>query len=281
VCAVLCAAGLIAFIVWEMRTADPIVNLRVLANRNFAVGTLLIAVMGLVLYGTTALLPLFLQTLLGYPALQSGLAVSPRGFGSILAMVIVGRLVGVLDTRVLLTVGFGLLALSGFLLGSINLTIGMASVVWPTILNGIALGFLFVPLATVSMGTLPPEQIGNGAGVFNLMRNLGGGVGISLVTTWLARHSQAHQVMLSAHLSPYDPAMLRQLQVVREALALRGGPVAAAQQAWGVLYGALVQQAALLAYVDTFRTLAMLCLACIPLVLLFRRARTGGPVAMH
>ena len=186
VCAVLCVAGLIAFVVWEMRTADPIVNLRVLANRNFAVGTLLITVMGFVLYGTTALLPLFLETLLGYPAPQSGLAVSPRGFGSILAMVIVGRLVGVLDTRVLLTVGFGLLALSGFLLGSINLTIGVASVVWPTILNGIALGFLFVPLATVVMGTLPPEQIGNGAGVFNLMRNLGGAWG----SPWSSRGSR-------------------------------------------------------------------------------------------
>lgn len=274
-------ASLIAFVVWEIRTTNPIVNLRILANRNFAVGTLLMTILGIVLYGTIALLPLFLQTLMGYPALQSGLAVSPRGFGSILAMVIVGRLVGVLDTRILLTTGFGLLALSGFLFGHLSLDIGMATVIWPNIVNGIALGFIFVPLATVAMGTLRPEQIGNASGVFNLMRNLGGGIGISLVTTWVARHAQLHQALLTAHLSPYDPAMLQQLQAIREALAPQVGPVAAAQQAWDVLYGTLVQQATLWAYVDTFRTLAVLCLACIPLVLLFRKARMGGAVAIH
>ncbi len=279
--AVLSVISLIAFVVWEMRTAAPIVNLRILANPNFAVGTFLMAILGVVLYGMTALLPLFLQTLMGYPALQSGLAVSPRGFGSIFAMLIVGRLVGVLDTRVLVTTGFGLLALSGFLFGHINLDIGMASVIWPSILNGIALGFLFVPLATVAMGTLRSDQIGNASGIFNLMRNLGGSVGISLVTTWVARDAQVHQAMLSAHLSPYDPATLQQLQAIRETLAPQVGPVAAAQQAWGVLYNTLVQQATLWAFVDTFRTLALLCLMVIPLVLLFRRTRMRGPVAMH
>ena len=279
--AVLSVASLIAFIVWEMRTADPIVNLRILANRNFAVGTLLITIMGIVLYGMTAMLPLFLQTLMGYPALQSGLAVSPRGVGSVLAMLIVGRLVGVLDTRVLLTFGFGLLAMSGFLFGHINLDVSMTTVIWPSIINGIALGFLFVPLATVALGTLRPEQIGNATGIFNLMRNIGGGIGISLVTTWLSRKAQVHQAMLSAHLSPYDLPMLQQLQAIRDSLALRVDPVTAAQQAWGAIYGTLVKQAALLAYVDTFRMLALLCLVCIPSVFLFTGGRMRGAVAVH
>ncbi len=279
--AAISVVSFLAFVAWEVQTADPIVNLRVLTNRNFAVGTLLITIVGIVLYGTTALLPLFLQTLMGYPALQSGLATSPRGFGAIFAMLVVGRLVGVLDTRVLLTFGFGLLALSGFLLGHINLDIGMASVIWPNFLNGFATATLFVSLATVAMGTLRPEQIGNATGIFNLMRNLGGGVGISLVTTWLARQAQVHQAMLSARLSPYDPAMLQRLQAIREALAPRVGPVAAAQQAWGVLYNTVVTQATLWGYVDTFRMLAVLCLVCLPSVLLFRKAQRRGPVAAH
>jgi DHA2 family multidrug resistance protein len=279
--AVIAVAAFVAFVLREMQTAEPIVNLRVLANRNFAVGTLLIAILGIVLYGLVALLPLFLQTLMGYPALQSGLAVSPRGVGALLAMFIVGRLVGLLDTRILLTVGFGLLAVSGVLFGRINLDIGMASVVWPNILSGVAIGFVFVPLATVAMGTLRPEQIGNASGIFNLMRNLGGSVGISLVTTWVARQAQVHQAMLVQHLTAYDPAMQQWLGTAQPALANHTGAVTGAQQAWAVLYNTLVAQATLAAYVDTFRMLALLCLACLPVVLLLGKARSRGPVAVH
>src|SRR2546427_375612 len=187
--------SLVAFIVWELRSAAPIVDLRVLSNRNFAVGTALMGVMGAVLYASTALLPLFLQTLLGYPALDSGLAVSPRGIGAMLAMAVVGRLIGVIDTRALLTFGFVLLGISAFLLGHINLDIGMVAIVWPNVVTGLALGFLFVPLTAAAVGTLEPRQMGNATGLFNLMRNLGGSVGISMATTLIARKAQGHQAI--------------------------------------------------------------------------------------
>ena len=281
VLAAISLAAFVAFVLWEMQTAEPIVSLRVLANRNFAVGTLLMMTLGIVLYGMTALLPLFLQTLMGYSALQSGLAVSPRGLGAMLAMFIVGRLVGLLDTRILLAVGFSLLAATGVLFGRINLDIGMASVVWPNILSGFAIGFIFVPLATVAMGTLRREQIGDASGIFNLMRNLGGGVGISLVTTSVARQAQVHQAMLVQHLTPYDPAMSQWLGTVQAALTSHTGAWTGAREVWAVLYNTLVTQATLAAYVDTFRMLALLCLACLPAVLLLGKARRQGPVAVH
>jgi DHA2 family multidrug resistance protein len=278
---VISVAALVAFVVWELRASAPLVDLRVFANANFAVGTALIAVVGVVLYGMTALLPLFLQTLMAYPALQSGLAVSPRGFGAILAMALVGRLIGLIDTRVLLTLGFTLLATSAFLLGHVNLDIGITSVIWPNVVNGAALGFLFVPLTAVAMGALKPAQMGNATGLFNLMRNLGGSVGISLVTTLVARKAQVHQAMLVGHMTPYDPAMQQSMQAAQDALAPSLGAVGAAQGMWAQLYATLVKQATLLAFVDTFRLLGLLCLIAIPTVLLLRKVRLQGPIAAH
>jgi DHA2 family multidrug resistance protein len=215
--------ALAAFVVWELRSDEPIVNLRVLKNRNFAVGVLLITVMGVVLYGSIALLPLFLQTLMGYPATASGMAVSPRGFGSILSMIIVGRLVGRVDGRWLIMFGFAVLAYSTWMLAGLNLNIAMSNVVWPNIVSGCAMGFIFVPLTTMAMGTLPNEQVGNASGIYNLMRNTGGSVGIAAVTTLLARGAQTHQAAISSHLTPYDPAFQQRLQQITSALGLRGG----------------------------------------------------------
>ena len=278
----LAAIALTAFIIWELRSKEPIVNLRVLANRNFAVGTALIAAMGVVLYGTIALLPLFLQTLLGYPALESGLAVSPRGIGAVISMIIVGRLVGKIDGRYLIMFGFGLIGFSTYLLADIDLQISMASVVWPQILSGLAIGFVFVPLTVMATGTLTNEQIGNATGIFNLMRNIGGSFGIAAVTTMLARGAQVHQAAMVHHLTPYDPAFQQRLHEMTGALAARGNPMRATQQAYGAIYQALVAQGTLLAYIDNFRLLAFLCLLCVPAALLFKRVKAGRQApAMH
>src|SRR5262245_45587428 len=137
---VLAVVAFAACIIWELHSREPIVNLRVLTNRNFAVGTFLIAILGIVLYGTIALLPLFLQTLIGYPALQSGLAVSPRGIGAVISMIIVGRLVNRVDGRYLIACGFSVLAFSTYLLSDIDLQISMKSIVWPQIISGLAMG---------------------------------------------------------------------------------------------------------------------------------------------
>src|SRR5436853_1237219 len=194
---ILTVIALVAFVIWELRSSEPIVNLRILSDRNFAVGTMLMTVIGVVLYGTIALLPLFLQTMMGYPAVQSGMAVSPRGIGSIISMIIIGRLVGKIDSRYLIMFGFTVLAFSTYLFSDINLQISMGSIVWPSIISGLAMGFVFVPLTTVAMGTLSSEQMGNASGVFNLMRNTGGSIGIAAMTTLLARGAQIHQAALA------------------------------------------------------------------------------------
>lgn len=278
----LSVVALIAFVVWELRTHEPIVNLRVLANRNFALGTALIAVMGIVLYGTTALLPLLLQTLLGYPALQSGLSVSPRGVGAILSMLVVGRLVGRIDGRYLIMFGFGVLAISTYLLSDIDLEISMRNIAWPQIVSGFAIGFVFVPLTILATGTLTNEQIGNAMGIFNLMRNLGGSFGIAGVTTVLARGAQVHQAMLLSHLTPYDAAFQQRLRELTSGLEAHSDPVTATQTAYGMIYQSVLEQANLLSYLDAFRLLAFLCLlACLaPLFFAKVKGKQRAP-AMH
>jgi len=274
--------ALIAFVIWELRTKDPIVNLRVLSNRNFAVGTTLIAVVGIALYGTTALLPLFLQTLLGYPALESGLAVSPRGIGAVVSMVLVGRLIGKIDGRYLIMTGFVILAFSTYLLSDIDLEISIGSIAWPQISSGFALGFVFVPLTVIATGTLTNEQMGNATGIYNLMRNVGGSFGIAAVTTMLARGTQAHQAAMVSHLTPYDPAYQQRLHDLVTQFATRGNLMTATQQAYGTIYQTLVRQATLLAYIDNFRFLAFLCLLCVPAALLFKKVKArAGATAVH
>jgi MFS transporter, DHA2 family, multidrug resistance protein len=274
--------SLAAFIVWELRAKQPIVSLRVLANRNFAVGTVLITVVGLVLYGSTALLPLFLQTVMGYPALESGMAVSPRGIGSMLSMIVVARLIGKLDARILIAGGFLVLGLSVLWLGGITLEISKSYVVWPNIISGFAMGFIFVPLTTLTTGTLRNEEIGNATGIYNLMRNIGGSIGISAVTTMLARSAQTHQALMVSHLTPYDPAFQQRLAQIKNALAAQMNPWAAEQQAYGIIYGTLARQASALAFIDTFRLLGLLCLLCVLLAFFFKRVKARrGPTAMH
>jgi len=268
---VLALLGLAAFVIWELRAPEPIVNLRVLRNRNFATGTTLVTMVGMVMYGTVTLLPLFLQTLLGYPALQSGLAVSPRGIGAFASVFLVGRLIGVVDERRLLPCGFLVLGYSAFALGNLNLQIGPANVIWANVINGLATGFIFVPLTTSAMGMLRNEEMGNATGLYNLMRNIGGAAGIAIMTTFLARGAQVHQTILVSHMTPYDSAYTQQLHTLQTTLAPVSGTYAAGQQAQAIMGEQLSRQASLWAYVDDFRILAILALACIPFTLLLRR----------
>jgi MFS transporter, DHA2 family, multidrug resistance protein len=278
--AILAAVALITFVIWELRSAEPIVDLRVLKNRNFSVGTLIMTAMGIVLYGTIALLPLFLQTMLGYPAVNSGLAVSPRGFGSIASMILVGRLIGKIDGRFLVMFGFLVLGCATFMFSDINLVISASSIVWPNVISGFAMGFIFVPLTTMAMGTLPNEQMGNASGVFNLMRNTGGSLGIAAMTTMLSRGGQIHQAALVEHINPYNPALQQRVQELSHALP--GATNGATQQAYGAIYGMVARQAMVLSYIDNFRMLSFICFICVPAVFLFKRVRAKkGPVAMH
>jgi DHA2 family multidrug resistance protein len=267
------AVTIVSFVVWELFTPEPIVNLRVFLNRNFAVGCAMIASVGIVLYGSTALLPLFLQTLLGYPAVESGLAVSPRGIGAILSMVIVGRLIGRLDARYLIAFGFTVLSVSIYMFVGLNLEIAQSNIVYPMLISGFGMGFVFVPLTTMTMATLPQDQIGNASGIYNLMRNTGGSVGISIMAFLLSRGAQVHQAVLTAHTTEYDPAFQQLFQQIKASMMTQTDAATATQQAYQVIYGMVVKQAMVLSYVDNFRILAVLCMLCIPAALLFKRVR--------
>ena len=271
------AASVIAFVVFifrEFTDPEPIVQLRVLANRNFCVGTLITGIYGFVLYGTTALLPLFLQTLMGYPALDSGLAVSPRGIGSLVSMIVAGILVKYVDGRLMVAAGFAILGYSTIMLSHINLGVSMVSIVIPNVLNGFSGGLIFVPMTTMAMGRLRKQEIGNASGIYNLMRNIGGSIGISSVTTMLVRGSQTHQNSLAANITAGNSGVVAMLHGMQAKLSLGGTePYTAHQKALGALYQNMRRQASLLAYIDNFRWLGYLALLCVPLVLLFHGAR--------
>ena len=268
---VISVLALIGFIVREFTTDHPLVDLRVFRNRNFAVGVLLMTILAGILYGTTAELPLFMQTLMGYPALQSGLTQSPRGVAAFIATFFVGRIVGKVPSRYLLIFGFLLLAYSAWMLSSINLQVSVASVIFPSVLNGIAISFIFVPLTTTTMGYLAQNQIGNASGLYNLMRNLGGSVGIAFVTTMLARGAQKHQALMVEHMTATDPGFTRQLALAQHALERQTDPVTATGQAYTVLFQTLDAQAHVWAFVDNFRFFCLMAIGCVPLVFLFKR----------
>jgi DHA2 family multidrug resistance protein len=264
--------ALIAFIVRELKNREPIVHLQIFADRNFSVGTLVTCLYGFVLYASTAMLPLFLQTMMGYSALQSGMSVSPRGFGAMVSMVAAGFLVRYIDARVLMAFGFALLGYSTWLLGQINLAIGMGSVIMPNVLSGLAMGFVFVPLTTMTLSRLPKQEMGNATGIYNLMRSIGGSIGIATVTTMLVRGAQAHQNYLAANAGAGNPVAGGLVRGLQAQLFSQGADmVTAHQKALGALYRSVQQQAALMAYMDNFRLMAFLALLCVPLLLLFRR----------
>jgi DHA2 family multidrug resistance protein len=266
--------ALIGFVIREIRHKEPIVQLRVLLNRNFAVGTLVAGLYGFILYSSTALLPLFLQTLLGYPALDSGLAVSPRGIGSMAAMVIAGMIASRVDGRWMLALGFAILGFSTLMLSHLNLGISMASVAVPNVLNGFAGGLIFVPLTTLAMSKLHKQEIGNAAGLYNLVRNIGGSIGIASATTLLVRRTQIHQSYLVANLTSTDQLAGQLMHGLQSKLQMTGMDAhTAIQGSLGSLYSMVQQQASLLSYMDNFFLLAALSVLCLPLILLFQRAK--------
>jgi len=263
--------SLAGFIYWQFKTEHPLVDLRVFKYRNFTIGLILMTTLGAILYGTTAQLPLFLQTLMGYPALQSGYAMSPRGIAAFFTTFFVGRIVGKVRMRWMLCIGFTLLAASSFMLSNLNLQVAQINVIWPSVVNGIAISFIFVPLTTATMSQLAQQQLGNATGLYNLMRNLGGSIGIAFVTTMLARGAQAHQALMVGHLAPDNPAFRQQLDAANKLLAHHADPVTASRQAYNAVYSLLDQQAHLWAFVDNFFIFGMMALVTMPLIFLFKR----------
>jgi DHA2 family multidrug resistance protein len=275
--------GLSAFIFRELMTGEPVVNLRVFKERTYAAGTALMTLLGFVLYGSMVALPIFLQTLLGYPSATAGIALAPRGLGSFIGMPLVGMIIGRVDPRKLLAAGLVGAALSLIALSHLNLNAGYWDLFFPQVFQGLFMAMLFVPLTTITMDRIRPEEMGNATSLFNLMRNIGGSVGIAVATTMIARLSQTFQNTLGGHVNPYNPPAQAMFEQLRAYFISRGAdPVTAAQQAYAALAGMVQQQAALLSYLNEFKFFGVVFLLMLPLVLIMKRpARGGGPVAMH
>jgi DHA2 family multidrug resistance protein len=274
--------SLVSFVFWELRRKNPIVDLRILKDVNFTTGTFLVTLVGAVLYSTTALLPLFLQSLMGYTAYLSGLALSPRGITAFGMALLIGRFINKVDSRYFIAGGLLLLGFSCVLLGQINLEIGIQNVIFSVMANGLAISAIFVPLATLTMGTLPRHEMGNATGLFNLMRNIGGSFGIAITTTLLSRYAQVHQNVMVSHLTPYDPAYQHFYLKVQGLLAQAGAAVNPLLS-YAAIYRELLRQSTLWAFVDNFRGLGLLCVLCTPAVFLFQKPklREGEPLAVH
>jgi MFS transporter, DHA2 family, multidrug resistance protein len=266
------------FLVRELTKDKPLVDLTIFRNRNFATGCLLITLFGAAIYGLVVLLPLFYQELLGYTALNAGIIVSPRGIGAIIAMPIIGILTTRIDNRFLIASGFFTFAVCSLWFAEVNLAIGPWSFVWAIILSGFGSGLVFVPLSTTTMGTLANEQIGNASGLYNLLRNVGGSVGISIVNTIVARHEQIHRSEMAHLMNPMNPQVQHRLSTLEGVVAQTNatGAVTAHNSAVTILNNMLSSQATLLSYIDDFRYMALVCFGCLPLVMLFKRARPRG-----
>ena len=277
--ALLLVVSFVWFVRHSWRSEHPLVNLRVLKNRNFAIGCLLILIFGISIYSTVTVLPLFYQELLGYTAFTAGIVVAPRGLGSIVAMPVIAYLSERIDARYLLTFGFVLFAVTTLYMGSVTTEISPWTLLIPILITGFGVGFIFVPISTQAYGTLPREQIGAASGLYNLMRNIGGSIGVSLSATLLTRRSSVHQ----SEMTNYSPLSGQQfqsaLQTQMGGLATHFGPAHARYPAELQLYSQLLYQATDWAFVDVFRWLALLCLSGAGIVWLFKRVQKGRPPA--
>jgi len=276
--AVISGVGLVAFLAREWLAKEPVIDLRVFKIRTYATGVFLMTSLGFVLYGSLVLLPIMLQTLLGYPSLQAGMAMAPRGMGSLIGMPIVGLIVGKTDARRLVALGLATGAGTLFWLGQLNLGAGYWDIFWPQFFQGIGLSLVFVPLTTISMDSIPRERMGNATSLFSLMRNLGGGIGIAVTATILARKQQVYAGTLGEHVDAYSLRAQQAMESLRQGFIAAGvDPYTAGQRAYAAMFGMVHRQAAMLSFVDVFRMLGVVFLALLPLILLMKRPRGAAP----
>ncbi len=275
---VIMVIALVGFVISQLTRQTTLVDLTVFKNRNFTVGCGLIFMFGAAIYGAVTILPLFFQEMLDYSAWWAGLAVSPRGVGSIIAMPIVGLLVAKLDTRFMVSTGFLIFGVCSLFWSFLTLQISPWSLTWPVLISGFSLGLVFVPLSTVTLGALAPEKVGNGSGLYNLMRNIGGSVGISIVETVVTRHQQTHRNELSRNLTGSLNTLQNSLSYFTRLYTPMSGPLTASQQAVAQVGQQLDRQAQYWSYVDDFRYLALACFICVPLVWTLKRIKAKGAV---
>jgi len=280
---VMTVIGLGGLIFRELKARHPIIDLSVFKYRSYAVGTFLMTVFGFVLYGSTVLLPLLMQELLGYTATHAGVTNLPRGMASFMFMPVVGILTGKVDARKLLAIVLTATAIAMFMVSTFSLDVGIWNFWWPLMLQGAGLGLIFVPLTTVTNDPIPRERMGNATSIFNLMRNIGASMGISAVEAMQFRRMQAHINVLGEHVTASNPAAQQTIAGIQHGLIARGiDPLTATRQANGAVWGIVLRQASMLAYNDTFRLLGGMFLIMLPLLFLMKKPREGkGPPMAH
>ena len=270
----LAVVTLIAFVIRELMAAEPILDLSVFNDRNFAVGTLCIAIVALGFNSSMLLLALYTQKILGYDAWNAGIVLAPGGLGTMISLLISGRLVARMDQRLMLTGGCLLNAFASLQMTGLTLTMDYWSLAWPRFLQGFAMGFIFPPLQTLTLATIRLERLGNATAAYNVVRNVGGSVGVALATTLLIRRSQGHQASLVSHVNVWDPDTARRLHEWTEHFLAQGADsFTAARRATAMLYRATTTQAQLMAYVDDFWLIAVVFIVVLPLLPLMRRVR--------
>ena len=278
------ALALVSVVIWELSRDDPIVDLGLLRNRNFAIANILLFMLGFVLLGSTTLLPEYVQELLGYTAVDAGLVMSPGGFAMLFLMPVVGRMTGKVDARYMIAFGLAVSSLALYAMTSLDITIDFWRIAIYRVFQSAGLAFLFIPINAVAYIGLPPAKNNNASALINLSRNLGGSVGIALAATVLARRAQFHQARLADHISSYSQPYLDKLHTLQAHLAAQGGAaVDALQHAEAMIAGMVQQQAQVLSFIDDFMLLAVLFAALIPLAFLLRRppAGVGAPPPAH
>ncbi len=279
--ALIAAVSFLSLIPWELMRPDPIVNVHLFRRRNFAISGLLFLVLGIVLFSTIQFIPQLLQEVLGYTATNAGLALTAGGVATIVAMPVVGVLSSRVDVRYLVLFGFATQALSFWQMGHLSTDLSFADAAFVRMLQAVGLPFLFIPITTVAYVGLRPEENNQASALMNVIRNLGGTIGISTVQTMLSRHAQVHQSHLVEQLNPLNPTYVGAL--AQSTRALSGQGAAAGGAALGQMYRSVVQQAQMLAFIDVFYFLLAVTLCVLPLVFLMRRAEPGrgsGEVAL-
>ncbi|MBZ0155508.1 MAG: DHA2 family efflux MFS transporter permease subunit [Alphaproteobacteria bacterium] len=274
--------SLILFVVVELSAEHPVVDLRVFRNLSFSVGNVMMFFAFFNLFASIVLLPLFLQTLMGYTATLAGFVLGPGGVATLIAMPIAGNLVTKMNPKWLLSFGIVVAAYSTFLMSEFTLSAGMNTILWPRIVLGIGMGFLFIPLTTLTLSTIRKEEMGNASAIYNLLRNLGGSFGVAFVTTVIARRAQFHQARLAEHLTPYDLPYQYAVEQGSRILRERGVPEALSHYgAIGNIYRQLLRQASMLSFNDAFLIVSGILLCILPLVFLMKRGKGGSAAGLH
>ena len=283
--AALAVAGIVSFIIWELHTENPAVNLRVLRHKEFAAGTLFVTVVGVGLFGGLFILPMFLQNLRGLTAQQCGIAMLPGAIATAIMMPIVGKLTSYIAPRTLVFIGSLGVLLSNVLLYHLSMDTGAAQIFWPLVLRGVSMGCLFIPLMLATLMKLRGKEIGQGTGLFSLSQQLGGSVGIALLSTFVTRQALAHRAALVAHVTVFNPlAQYRLLEM--QAFFMQKGSSAPVAYLRGLhlLDLTINGQAAVLSFGDAFMLIALLFLAALPVLFLFKGGKMstrGKPSTVH